>query len=79
MFHAYPHHNSTLALQVEILLIANHGIAAQLQHLQTNSSPHFTRQLHKGNKIKYDVWQPDIVARAVDQHSFFTDPDSAVV
>jgi hypothetical protein len=43
----YPNYDTALALQVEILLVTDDSVPAQLQHLQTDSSPHLSRQLLK--------------------------------
>jgi hypothetical protein len=46
---SYPNDDPALALQVEILLVTDDSVPAQLQHLQTYSSPHLSGQLFKCN------------------------------
>jgi hypothetical protein len=54
---SYPNDDTALALQVEILLVTDDCVPAQLQHLQTYSSPHLSGQLLKilkyANKDSY--------------------------
>jgi hypothetical protein len=42
---SYPNYDPALALQVEILLVTDDSVPAQLQHLQPYSSPHLSGQL----------------------------------
>jgi hypothetical protein len=42
---SYPNDDTALALQVEILFVTDDSVPAQLQHLQTYSSPHLSGQL----------------------------------
>jgi hypothetical protein len=44
---SYPNDDTALALQVEILLVTDDSVPAQLQHLQTYSSPHLSGKLFK--------------------------------